>query len=67
MECRIRDLNYAGSVVVDVVVKYDNRQYGFEKVVKDINIGKFPVMVGSRYCWTSEMSAAEKESILECS
>lgn len=42
--------------MVDLRVIYDDQQYGFEKVVKDVVIGKFPIMVGSRYCWTEGLS-----------
>lgn len=56
MECRMRDMTYAGIIEVDVEVFYEDDSENFCRFIPKIEIGKIPIMIGSDFCWTSNMT-----------
>ena len=72
-EARQRNFSYASSLFVDIKIKvkwYDENDIvkSCEKVIKNINIGKIPIMIGSSYCVLSNINDKEytKEITSEC-
>ena len=60
-EARQRSFSYASSMFIDlkVMVKWydeENNVKSSEKLIKNINIGKIPIMVGSKYCVLSNIN-----------
>ena len=60
-EARQRNFSYSCTLSVDITVKtawYDeeNNAKECEKVMRNVNIGKIPVMVGSKYCVLSNVN-----------
>tara|TARA_B100000405_G_scaffold88952_2_gene61699 strand:+ start:2097 stop:6176 length:4080 start_codon:yes stop_codon:yes gene_type:complete len=60
-EARQRNFSYSCTLSVDITIKtewYDeeNRSKESEKVVRNVNIGKIPIMVGSKYCVLSNIN-----------
>lgn len=54
-EARQRNFSYSSAIFVDIVIInkwYDENEVlqSNEKIIKNINIGKIPIMVGSDYC-----------------
>lgn len=47
-ECRLRNFTYASNMYVDFIIKDKNSDN--EKIIKEVNIGSIPVMVGSTLC-----------------
>ena len=47
-ECRLRNFTYASNIYVDFIIKDKNSDN--EKIVKEVNIGSIPVMIGSTLC-----------------
>lgn len=61
---------YSGSIIVRVVyIKINKDGTGYENPEyneKEINIGKIPIMLGSKYCWLSTMTDDEIIEAGEC-
>ena len=60
-EARQRNFSYSCTLSVDITVKtawYDDANCAkeSEKIVRNVNIGKIPVMVGSKYCVLSNIN-----------
>ena len=60
-EARQRNFSYAASLFVDIVIKNkwydeDENMQSNEKIIKNINIGKIPIMIGSDYCVLSNIN-----------
>ncbi len=60
-EARQRNFSYSCTLSVDMTVKtawYDDENCAkeSEKIVRNVNIGKIPVMVGSKYCVLSNIN-----------
>lgn len=66
MECRLREISYAGIIQVDVEIQFDDEQKGFIYQINDIPIGKIPIMVGSQFCWLNDMDELQKQKVQEC-
>ena len=60
-ECRIRHLTYASPLYVDVAV---TRKSGEETILKDVYIGRIPVMVFSSLCYLRDKDSRVKHK--EC-
>jgi DNA-directed RNA polymerase II subunit RPB2 len=60
-EARQRNFSYAAPLFVDIVIKNkwydeDENMQSNEKIIKNINIGKIPIMIGSDYCVLSSIN-----------
>ena len=52
-ECRLRDLTYSGEILADFKIEFQTENTSnkkFFKILKDVKIGDFPIMVGSKFC-----------------
>ena len=65
-ECRLREVTYSGSIEVDVEMVLDNEENGFCHPIKNLLIGEIPIMIGSDYCWLSEIDRDKRSEIQEC-
>ncbi|MFB6244896.1 MAG: DNA-directed RNA polymerase subunit B'' [Candidatus Nanohaloarchaea archaeon] len=54
-EARMRDLTYSSEVQVEMTPIFE----GVRQESETVTIGRIPVMVGSKLCWTSEMDEEE--------
>lgn len=61
-ECRLRDLTYAGDILVDIEYRFQNQ------IVhkKDICIGQMPIMLGSAHCHLHNKSEEDLARMNEC-
>ena len=73
-EARLRNFTYAGNLYVDVQVSaswYDEESSSMKeanKVIKNVNLGKIPIMINSNYCCLrgTSISHDDKECIFDC-
>lgn len=72
-EARIRNFTYAGSMTLDLNIKYivkNGEDYKntliFNKVIKNINIGKMPIMLKSDICVLNQHKHLNHEKTGEC-
>lgn len=61
MEARTRNLTYSASILVDVVHQYheDGEMMGAPTIYKGVPLCAMPIMVGSKYCWTTHSRSDE--------
>lgn len=71
-DARNRNFSYNGVLSVDFYINItinnpDNSVDSFSKILKNINIGKIPIMVGSNYCLTKDhnirMTQSDKNDV----
>ena len=65
-ECRLRDLTYSGSLEVDLEVEYEDQGNMYRQFLHNIQIAQFPIMLGSNYCWLSDMPKNKYAELQEC-
>lgn len=65
-ECRLRDLTYSGSLEVDLEVDYEENSNSYRQIIHGIQIAQFPIMLGSNYCWLSELDPIKFHEVQEC-
>jgi DNA-directed RNA polymerase II subunit RPB2 len=63
-EARQRNFSYSAALFVDIVVQtnwYDENEIlnSSDKLIKNVNIGKIPIMIGSDYCVLSNLSSTD--------
>ena len=65
-DARVRNLDYLSELSVDATWR-EKRKDGENKVDKpNLNIGKIPIMVRSRYCSLNDMSDTDRIEVKEC-
>ena len=65
-DARVRNLDYLSELSVDATWK-EKKKDGENKVEKpNLNIGKIPIMVRSRYCSLNDMSDTDRIEVKEC-
>ena len=65
-DARVRNLDYLSELSVDATWR-EKRKDGENKVEKpNLNIGKIPIMVRSRYCSLNDMSDTDRIEVKEC-
>ena len=62
-ECRLRSLTYCAPIFVDISYTMDGET---EKIIKDICIGKIPIMLGSNHCHLKGKNYKELSAMKEC-
>lgn len=55
IEARIRNLTYAGPIMMEIVVEKD----GIEEEIKTVHIGDMPIMIKSKYCYLNNKTEDE--------
>ena len=71
-DARIRTITYAANLYVDmehsVRFRQENGEWGpfDKKMIKNVMIGKIPIMLGSKYCILSEKSTESRSDLGEC-
>ena len=63
-QCRLRDLTYAAPIVVDV--EYLNGKKESICVMKNVAIGRMPIMLRSSHCVLANKSPSELAQLKEC-
>ena len=71
-EARLRNFTYSSPLSVDIEIKFINKDVENNKVTEinkklnQINIGKIPIMVGSKYCFLNEQKGIKDIDLGEC-
>ena len=60
-ECRLREMTYSGNIMIDVEIHglrdvRDSSSIGTH-MLRNLCIGKMPIMLGSNYCWLSDKAS----------
>lgn len=70
-DARRRQFNYSASLHIDIDFKYKNfneegntEEHSF--TIRNVNIGKFPIMVRSKYCVLSQLNSCRLSELKEC-
>ena len=72
-EARLRNFTYAGSMTVDLNIKYTVRNgenyknvLNYQKILKNIHIGKLPIMLRSDICVLNQYKHLNTNQTGEC-
>ena len=72
-EARLRNFTYAGAMTIDLNIKYTIRNgedykntFNYEKVLKNIHIGKIPIMLKSNICILNQYKHLNNNQTGEC-
>ena len=65
-DARVRNLDYLSELSVDVKWREKRNNNITEKPYSNVNIGKIPIMVRSKYCSLNEKTDTERVAVKEC-
>ena len=65
-EARVRNLDYLSNLSLDVTWKEKNKNEVKESKYPNLNIGKIPIMVRSKYCSLNDKTDMERVAVKEC-
>ena len=65
-DARVRNLDYLSELSLDVIWREKKKSGNVERSYPNINIGKIPIMVRSKYCSLNDKTDTERVAVKEC-
>ena len=65
-DARVRNLDYLSELSLDVIWREKKKSGVNERTYANVNIGKIPIMVRSKYCSLNDKSDTERVAVKEC-
>ena len=65
-DARVRNLDYLSELSLDVIWREKKKNVVNERTYSNINIGKIPIMVRSKYCSLNDKTDTERVAVKEC-
>ena len=65
-DARVRNLDYLSELSLDVIWREKRKSGVNERTYANVNIGKIPIMVRSKYCSLNDKSDTERVAVKEC-
>ena len=65
-DARVRNLDYLSELSLDVIWREKKKSGNVERTYPNINIGKIPIMVRSKYCSLNDKTDTERVAVKEC-